>query len=761
MGFFSSETEEEKQFKGLIKAIKSSNKLDVEMIQFLVNYLEDVRDKRRNNDFYEYEFLERIVLELTDSEFSYIEDFKSHFEEIVEIIKFLLPEGLSSNDYQSIKNMIINNLVGADGLIEKGLFDKNLYSVFASRHDYMFIMNLLADIDNMPCSYQDVFNYVCEVAPWTPNQDILRNEVVSCINGLKGVVGSTDEYFKTRIEEAKKRVGVYPVDEKTLALIASEAEKAQGLIAKLDNMQRRVDKFKETIDTSVKSGKKEVSDLIRDGKKEIGEYSVQSVKEMQEAINTAKVDIIKQLDEYLISLETALKQSSDKVFNQVLLDTQEKIRQIRVAAEGLTSTTSTELLRIQQASQDSVDKLRNYVENEPALQELIKGVELDEGLKEAILQFSSLSTGAMSGAVVAPTKAGILIPGNERMVVPANPNVVIPENVENIGILPAFDESIPFDVRIEKILAEKRRREEAGEIFHEMTEEVIRCVIEGDWVYLWGPSGCGKSYSIKQIASLIGIEMISNGKITDKYSIMAYNDPHGNFRATQSFVALTYGKMLSLDEFDNGNPDTQVVLNELYSGLLDVLEDSSKPRYVTFAEDMTVPIHPNFRMISAGNTSGEGENAIFSSRGKIDESVQERMTPKRFNYDNRVEQRIFGEYESWYNLFVNFRSICDAYAKKEGLDTPPGIVTTRDAAAITKYIRHNSKSIDQVIREKFVQTKSDSYLKFIIKQTKEMYGLSDISEELTDYQQLSEVPSEELGKRLILACDDAIKNGRK
>ena len=184
MGFFSSDTEEEKQFKVLIKAIKSSNKLDVEMIQFLVNYLEDVRSKRRNNDFYEYDFLEKILLELVDSEFSYVEDFKSHFEVLVDTVKFLLPEGLSSNDYQSIKNMIVNNLVGVDGLIEKGLFDKNLYSIFGSRHDYMFVMNLLADIDDMPCSYQDVFNYICEVAPWAPNQDVLRNEAVSCINSL-------------------------------------------------------------------------------------------------------------------------------------------------------------------------------------------------------------------------------------------------------------------------------------------------------------------------------------------------------------------------------------------------------------------------------------------------------------------------------------------------------------------------------------------------------------------------------------------------
>ncbi len=760
MGLFN-ETEEEKKFRQLIKAVKSSSNMDIEMTQYLVNYLEKVRDKKANNDFYEYEFLERIILEMANSEFAYYDNFIRHFERVIEVVKFLLPDGLSSNDYTGIKNMIISTLVGSDGLIAKGLFSEATYSLFESRHDYMFIINLISSKE-LTCSVEEIYDYMCDVAPWVPNQTILRNEIVSCVNGLDGVVGDTKEYFNSRIDEAKKRVGVYPVDEKTLAIISSEAEKAQGLIVKLDAMQKKIDKFKETLDSLVKTGRKDVADLVREGKKEIGNYSVQTIKEMQEAVNSAKTDIISQLDEYLKSLEMSLKQSSDKVFNQVLLDAQEKIRQIRVAAEGLTSTTTTELLRIQQASQASVDQLKNYVENEPQLQKLLEDVQVDEGLKQAILQIGSLQTGAMTGAVVAPTKTGILIPGHDRFVVPANPNVVIPENAETIPILPAFDETIPFEIRLEKILNEKRRREANGEIFHEMTEEIIRCVMEGDWVYLWGPSGCGKSYVIKQIANLLGIDMIDNGKITDKYSIMAYNDPHGNFRATQTFVALTYGKMIKYDEFDNGNPDTHVVLNELYSGLLDVLEKPGVDRFVTFAEDMTVPIHPNFRMISAGNTSGEGENAVFSSRGKMDESVQERMTPKKLNYDNRVEKIIFGENESWYNLFVNFRSICDAYAKREGLDTPPGIVTTRDASAITKYIVHNSKSIDQVIREKFVQTKSDSYLKFIIKQAQEMYSLGDISEEdLTEYSSLREVPSEELGKRLIYACDSAIKKGRR
>ncbi|MGN1370981.1 MAG: AAA family ATPase [Candidatus Coprovivens sp.] len=760
MGFFN-ETEEEKKYRNLIRVIKSAQKIDLETIQYLVDYVEKIRDKEINNDFYEYDFLEKVLLELLDTHFEDYVEFKSIFDELGEIVKFLLPEGMETEDYQNIKNMVINKLIGNNSLIKKGLFDKNLYSVFSSRYDYLFIIDLISSYDNLPCSYRDIFNFVIEVAPYIPNQTMLRCEVVSCINGLKGVVGSADDYFKQRISDARKRVGIFPVDEKTLALISAEAEKAQSLIVKLEVMQKKIDKFKDTIDSLVNSGRKDIRDLVVSSKKEIGDYSLESINKMQESVNEAKTELLKQLDEYLISLELTLKQSSDKVFNQILLDAQEKIRQIRVAAEGLTNATTSELIRIQQASADSVDRLKNYVENEPKLQELLQKASNDSSIREALLQFSSLNAGAMSGAVVGNAQTGILIPGHDRLVIPANPNVVVPEKVENIVILPAFDESIPFDVRLEKVLLEKRRREENGEIFHEMTEEIIICLMEGDWPYLWGPSGCGKSYLVKQVASLLGIELIDNGKITDKYSIMAYNDPHGNFRATQAFVALTYGKMLLLDEFDNGNPDTQVVLNELYSGLLDVLEKPDRQRFVTFAEDMTVPIHPNFRMISAGNTSGEGENAIFSSRGKMDESVQERMTPKKINYDNRVEQRIFGEYESWYELFVNFRKICDGYAKAEGLDVPPGIVTTRDASAITKYIRHNSKSVDQIMREKFVQTKSDSYLNYIIKQAKKMYGFGEVYNEVGSYSQLSEISGDELGMRLILSCEDAIKNGRR
>ncbi len=761
MGLFNEETQEEKDFKRLIKVIKNAN-LNYEIINYLVNYVSEIRDKKRNNDFFEFDFLEGIILEIVNSSFDSYDEFLNLYKKILETVNFLLPEGMLTPDYDAIKRMFIYNFSDSSSFIAKDVFEQKFYSLFDSRLDYLYLMNLIAKDEDLVNNYRVILNYALEVAPYTINQSVLKNEILSFINGLKNELGDVTSFSERRLIEAKKRMGVYPIDEKTLAMISAEAVKAQGLITKLEGMQKKVDTYQDRVTSLTKAGTKEINDALKLGKKDISDYAQSAISDMKQSIEEARKEIIAKLDEYLLSLEKALKESSDQVFKQLLLDAQEKINSIKVMAQGLSSTTTSELLRIQKATQDSVDKLKSYVETEPHLQEYLKSAADNEQIMSALKKFSELQTGAATQAVVAAPTGGIIIPGNERLVVPANPQVIIPKEQSLSIVIPAFNESIPFDVRMQKILDEKKRREEEGEFFHEMVEEVIRCILEGDWVYLWGPSGCGKSFVIKQVADLIGIDLVENGKITDKYSVMAYNDPHGNFRATQAFVALVYGKMLSLDEFDNGNTDTQVVLNELYSGLLDVLANPSKPRYVTFAEDMTVPINPNFRMISAGNTKGGGENQIFSSRGKIDEAVQERMTPKEFKYDNLVEQKIFGQYKDWYEIFVKFREACDMYAKQHGYDTAPGIGTTRDAAAIVKYIRHNSKSIDQIMREKFTQTKERDYLSFLRKQFGQFYSLDPDDLDSFDIpKKLDEADTMVLAKSFIKACNNSLNGTEK
>ena len=724
MGLFGEDNVEERKYKNLLSAIKAKSRYERGNVLsvYITNYVTDIRDGKRNNDFFEFDFLNSVILNI-------LEDGTKSLDDYIKMVKFLLPMGMETPEYEVIKNLIISG---------NTKIDKRLYGLFNNRLDYIQVTNIIEDagIEN----YETIINYALEVSRFCANHFLLKSEIISFASGLKDTVDDVETYFNERLTDAKKRGGVYPIDEKTLALISSEAKKAQALIRKLDNLSERVNTYQE----SVKA-------LTTQGKKELDDHATLKVEEMRENIEHARTEIIERLDAYILTLESGLKKSSDQIFNQILRDTQDKLRDIRLAATTLSTTTTQELLRIQKASEDSVEALRKYVETEPQLQEYLSQAANSEAVKEALVRMNE--TKQEQARRIALTSPGIIIPGHDRIVVPANPNVVLPSEQAGRIILPAFDESIPFDVRYQKILDEKKKREENGEIFHHMVDEVINCVMEGDWVYLWGPSGCGKSHIIKQVASLIGIDLVENGKITDKYSIMAYNDPHGRFRATQAFVALVYGKLLSLDEFDNGNTDTQVVLNELYSGLLDTLEHPERERYVTFAEDMTVPIHPNFRMISAGNTAGEGENQIFSSRGKIDESVQERMTPKRFDYDNRVEQRIFGTYENWYGLFCKFRQCCDEYAKKNGLSVAPGMITTRDAAAIKKYISHNSKSVEQVLREKFIQTKDENYLKVIAGAMSKMYGIED-SEDVVipDGTALGDVEEVVLARKLVYGC---------
>ncbi len=757
MGLLTEDTQEEKDYKRLIKNIKSASN-NSEITNFLVDYVSAIRDKKRNNDFVDFEFLEAVILEMINSSYSGFNNFTTIFTKTVLAVKYFLPEGEETPEYAAIKHAFISNFSSGDGLIAQDLFDYKFYSLFSSRLDYLTIANLIKSNPEYQKNYKIIVQFACAVAPYCINAQTFKNEIISFIAGLTTELDDFEQYINSHLMEAKKRMGIYPIDEKELALISEEAERAQRYIAKLEAMQKKIDSFCERVDTKIKSGRQEISTSINNGKKEINDTSKSAVEAMQKSIEDAKEAIIKNLDDYLLTLEQSLKASSDEVFKQILQDAQKKIDDIRLLARGLSSNTTTDLLRVQKTAEEGVARLREYVETEPQLQAYLKSAADNQTIMEALKKFSEMQVAATTSATVTSNpQSGIIIPGYDRLVIPAGPSVIIPKEPTQSMVIPAFDEAIPFDERMNRILAEKRRREENGEFFHEMVEEVIRCIIEGDWVYIWGPSGCGKSYVIKQAAELIGIDLIDNGKITDKYSIMAYNDPHGRFRATQTFIALFYGKMISYDEFDNGNTDTHVVLTSIYSNLLDVLENLSKPRYITFAEDMTVPINPNFRIISAGNTRGSGENEIFSSRGRIDEAVQERQTPLRFNYDNHVEEKIFGEFKNWYDIFIKFRMACDAYAKQRGLDVAPGITTTRDAAAIVKYIKHNSKTIDQIMREKFTQTKEKDYLIFLKKQFCDYYHIHNLDDELNVPRELRKADTLILAKSFVKACNEGIE----
>jgi hypothetical protein len=747
------------RFSEILQAINSrSSALPVEFKEYFNDYINGVKQGSRNNDFYDDELLEKVVLEIINYKGYALGKYNpvTYFEKLISRSKVVFPFGTNTDGFELLKDLFVSSIS-----TDTELFNDKLFTLFDDKRDYVDIIHLITADERLVKHLDKINEFALEMSRSVQNQDILKREIVSFLN----VVPRSDNIntlIETRIADANKKYGRYDVDEKKLSLAVDEYNKARAISKKLDSQREIIDNHEAAIKRMSEAGKKGVADAVAEGISSIDNHVAEN-----------KEVFIKAAAESLKDVQNDMKLQAQKILRKEIEEASSKINEIKVVASGLASSVTDDMLRYQQ-QRDEINRMldgkqiQSIISDTKDMKELKQLIEFFKANKDKIMTGvpvldapATNAEGEAPVAVAAPTTpaTGFYIPGNERLVVPVSANIIIPETI-NSEIISAFDERIPFKKRFDAIKAKMDKMAKEGVIFHVMTEELIRCIMEGDWPYIWGASGCGKSYVVDQVGELLGLDVVDNGKITDKYSIMAYNDPHGRFRATPTFVAVVYGKLLKLDEFDNGNSDTHVVLNELYSKSWEAIKNPDKKVYVTFAEDMRVPVHPNFRMVGIGNTSGEGGNDLYSARGQIDESVQERCTPIKWFYDNQVEKKILADAPAWYDLTVKFRKVCDDYADYQHVDYVQGVITTRDADAIAKYIRHNSKSLEQVLREKFVQVKDKNYLNWIIEHIQSVYNISGTSDIEDTKKALSEYTSKELGKKLVYVANCAM-NKRK
>ena len=713
MGIFN-KTEEElkkeettKKLRLVSDAIANNEDLLQAEKDYLFSYISKLR-KGYPNDFDDLDTFIQIVTKLIEDSYDSYDSLEEHFEEIKTLYHKMINK--ESPNYNRDKELFISYFVGPNGLIYKDLFDETLYATFQNKEDYYEIINIIYQDPYLSDHLEIIKDYIQRVSKFCLNQDVLKRDIISYLAGFNDVLGDQyDKYSRDRLEEAKRRIGVYNISPKDIA----------SADTKLRRVESYLDQFS-TYMTNLKEQQKSMNSLIEAGKKDIKKTSKDSIEQLKQIIDIQKQALLEKLDAYLLDLEEVLKNKSDETFQKIIETYKGQINEFRNIFKGYSMAASKDLIAIQEATQDSIKTLQTYVTNEPQLQKLLTQAQEQNTVREKIVELVTKEEQLLdAGKKTTPTEQ-VVIPGFERIMVPYR-HIILPERITS-DIIPALDERIPFDQRIKEVEKRMKEKEAEGEIYHKKVLQIAIDIMEGDWPYLWGPSGTGKSYMVKQVADLLGMDLMKAGKITEPHSILGYNDPQGRYRITPTFMAALYGYLLSLDEFDNGNPDTQIVLNDIYSELLNKIDNPDEECEVMFGDDIPVNVHPNFRMIAAGNTSGEGENSVFSSRGKIDESIQERMTPIYIDYDDRVEKLILKDYPEWYDFFISFRRACSQYAANSGLETPQGTTTTRDATAIKKYVEHNSKTLDQIIFERFIQIKDSEYRKALGKLIANMYS---------------------------------------
>lgn len=231
-------------------------------------------------------------------------------------------------------------------------------------------------------------------------------------------------------------------------------------------------------------------------------------------------------------------------------------------------------------------------------------------------------------------------------------------------------------------------------IQHEKFETVLKFVSNNEPVFLTGPAGSGKNVLCKQVAEALGLKFYFTNAVTQEYKLTGFTDAMGNYQETQFYKAFTQGGLFMLDEIDASIPEVLVILNAAIAN-----------RYFDFPAPIGyVEAHPNFRVIAAGNTVGQGADYEYVGRNQLDAASIDRFALVKVDYSEAIENSVAGD--------VELASFCREFrnaAKKVGQKV---IVSYRAIGRLAKMLQ--ILSVDEALETCLVKGMEKDDLNIII-----------------------------------------------
>lgn len=165
-------------------------------------------------------------------------------------------------------------------------------------------------------------------------------------------------------------------------------------------------------------------------------------------------------------------------------------------------------------------------------------------------------------------------------------------------------------------------------VVHEKFDTILKFVKANEPVFLTGAAGTGKNYLCQQVAKALGLDFYFSNAVTQEYKITGFTDAMGTFHESQFFKAFKYGGLFMLDEMDASIPEVLIILNAAIAN-----------RYFDFPAPIGyVAAHPDFRVIAAGNTFGNGADYDYVGRNQLDAASLDRFAMVRIDYDKHIEE---------------------------------------------------------------------------------------------------------------------------
>lgn len=193
---------------------------------------------------------------------------------------------------------------------------------------------------------------------------------------------------------------------------------------------------------------------------------------------------------------------------------------------------------------------------------------------------------------------------------------------------------------------------------HEKFERVVKYVANNKPVFLTGPAGSGKNVLCKQVAEALGLKFYFTNAVTQEYKLTGFTDAMGNYQETQFYKAFTEGGLFMLDEMDASIPEVLVILNAAIAN-----------RYFDFPAPIGYrEAHPDFRVIAAGNTYGQGASYEYVGRNQLDAASLNRFATIKIDYSEEIENNVAGG-------DIELADFCRAF-RKAALDAGQHVVVS-------------------------------------------------------------------------------------
>ena len=206
---------------------------------------------------------------------------------------------------------------------------------------------------------------------------------------------------------------------------------------------------------------------------------------------------------------------------------------------------------------------------------------------------------------------------------------------------------------------------------------------------LTGGAGLAKTTAVMQFAEALELDFksISFSNQTTKTDLYGFVDANGNYRTTGFVDAFENGKVFLGDEIDACSANVLVLLNS-------ALDNG----FLTTADDRTLYMHDNFRMVATANTNLRGAKDGFTARNKLDAATTDRFTIIEWTLDEDLEQKITDN-DSWLDLVRRCRINAE-----HGLE---GVVITPRASYKGATLLKAGLDIDKVIQMVIVKAMSE------------------------------------------------------